>query len=128
MANPSRGEVEIILGGKSYTMAATLNQACELEDAANMGLYGMADKMSTPAGIRLSLVSVIIYCGIRGGYDRSGKDMNEAPTLEEIKTNVFEAGVINVAAFAMALLEMWLTGGEEEDISPKKKVRKGKAV
>ena len=50
MANPHRGEIEVELGGKTYTLCLTLGALAELEQAyGGIDLIALAERFETAA-------------------------------------------------------------------------------
>ena len=90
MANPSRGEIDLELDGTKYVLAATLNQACELEEVLQTSIFGIVQSMTSAHGMTLKTISHVIHQGILGGYDKHDRKLDTAPTFLEIRAIVFK--------------------------------------
>ncbi len=72
MANPWRGEVEIVLDGEARTMRLTLGALAELEAALGAdSLVALAERFETGAFAARDVAAVIV-AGLRGGGWRGG--------------------------------------------------------
>ena len=92
MANPHRGEVEITLAGKTYTMRPTFEALCEIEDRTGVGLAVQLRRFAEGTfGVRD--VAAILSAGIRAS-DKA------APGIDEIGQIIVEEGI---APFAEAI-------------------------
>lgn len=66
MANPYRGEVEIIVGGERHVMRLTLGALCELEQALDTGIPALVERFETGAFRAKDLIA-LLGAGLRGG-------------------------------------------------------------
>ncbi len=74
MANTHRGEIDAVLGGRSYTLCLTLGALAELESA-----FGVDDLVALAARFEQGALSArdilrIIACGMRGGGNALSND------------------------------------------------------
>lgn len=65
MANPSRGQVPLVAGGKEYRLSYGINALCELEDAFGKSVQKIVDEdLSDENDIRMSSVRKVIWAGL----------------------------------------------------------------
>ncbi|TCT02823.1 tail tube GTA-gp10-like protein [Tepidamorphus gemmatus] len=96
MANPLRGEIEAVIGGRPYTLCLTLGALAELEARLAAGdLMALAARFE--AG-RLSAAEAlaVIAAGLRGG--------GNAVTDEEVALMRIEGGAAGYVRLVAALL------------------------
>lgn len=80
MANPHRGEIEVVLGGVPYTLCLTLGALAELEHA-----FGEADMVALAERFQNGRISAgdalkIICAGLRGaGHEISDEEVAKLP-------------------------------------------------
>ncbi len=68
-ANPWRGEVEIMLGGKPYILRPTFSSLSNIEQQLGLGLVALARKLAD-GSIRLEELAVIIaQCSLEAPLD-----------------------------------------------------------
>ncbi len=89
MANPLRGEVDIRLAGKAYTLRPTFQALCELEQRAGSNLYHIARRFEDGSFTLLD-ITCVVWSGIRGTLGAS------APTFEDIGEHIVLQGVANM--------------------------------
>jgi hypothetical protein len=83
MANPARGEVGLMVGGKAYTLRPTFDALCELEDLVGKPLHTLM------AGIqegRLSGLRAVVWCFLQDEHAR------EIITLKDASQWIERAG------------------------------------
>lgn len=96
MANRYRGEVDVVLSGRTYTMCLTLGALAELEDACGVdGMQALAERFCDG---RLSAKDAIrvLGAGLRGG----GAEVADA----EVAKMTVEGGAAGFAAAVVGLL------------------------
>ena len=74
MANPHRGEVEITLAGKTWTMRPTFQALCEIEDKTGAELTTLARQIWDGEG-SVKATAIIVSEGIRACH-ANGPDLN----------------------------------------------------
>ena len=81
MANPHRGQVDLVAGEKTYTLAYTINSVCELEEKLDKPLSTIVSNMG-----RLSVVRAVLWAGLlhhhKVSMDEAGSIMDEAGAAE----------------------------------------------
>ena len=85
MANPHRGEVSLLAGGKTYTLAYTINAVCELEAMLGRSLPEIVADMS-----HMNVLRAVLWAGLR----RHHKNL----TVEDAGDLMDVAGVHEVVA------------------------------
>ena len=96
MANPLRGEIEAVLGGRRYTLCLTLGALAELEARLRAGdLMGLAARFEEG---RLSAAEAlaVLAAGLRGG----GNPLAD----EEVALMSIEGGAAGYVRLVAALL------------------------
>lgn len=91
MANKHRGEVNITLLGKTWTLRPTFGALAEIEDATGMGLAAVIQRFASGA-FSIEDVAIVLHEGMRAVHD-------DAPDLEAIKHAIIEEG-FSTYAFA----------------------------
>ena len=96
MANPERGEVELVIDGRARAMRLTLGGLAELENRLEVGsLIALAEKFDggqVSAGELIALLGA----GLRGG----GADISDA----DLASAEIEGGALAATRAGMALL------------------------
>jgi len=108
MANPRRGEIELVLDGRPRVLVLTLGALAELEAA-----FGAADLMALAERFERGRLSAgdaarILHAGLRG----AGADV----TLDEVSRMRAEGGTAGIVRAVAALLTA--TFGAEEAAGP----------
>lgn len=85
MANPHRGEVAFSAGGKDYKLSFSANALCELEDALDLSIHQIAERLGG-LNIRIKYVRAALWAGLTD--HQPGITIKEAGTI---------LGEINVA-------------------------------
>ncbi|SET83520.1 gene transfer agent family protein [Oceanicella actignis] len=105
MANPARGEVEIVLDGRPHVMRLTLGALAELEAALGAeGLVGLARRFEEGSFSAADLLR-LIGAGLRG----AGASISD----QELGAMRIEGGVHGAARAAARLLEATFAPLEE---------------
>lgn len=60
MANPNRGEVDLIAGDQTFIMRMSINAVVNLEDHFDMGINQIAQKLSDPERMRIRDLRTIV--------------------------------------------------------------------
>ncbi len=103
MANAVRGEVELKLGGKTYTLRPTFEALCEIESRLGMGIVELVTRVPRNR-LALRHAAVVAHEGARaGGHDDD---------LETIGAAITEAGLQNVMEPLVRFLLSGIAGGE----------------
>lgn len=64
MANPHKGEVEFKAGGDSYKLSYSANAIVELEDALDMSVNAIGEKMQDRKTFRMGTLRTILQFGL----------------------------------------------------------------
>ena len=113
MVNWHRGEIDAVLGGKTYTLCLTLGALAELEAAFGVDdLTALAGRFETGALSARDLLR-IIGCGIRGGGNALSNDEVASLTVSEGLH-----GYASIAARLLAATFGQATGSEASSMSP----------
>ncbi|MCH7861722.1 MAG: gene transfer agent family protein [Proteobacteria bacterium] len=108
MSNDIRGEVEVALGGRTWTMRPTFQAICEIQGRTGKDILTVAGECW--AG-RFSAVTVaaVLWAAIRAAHD-------DAPDFEAVGAMIVEEGITTFFEPVLALLANALAGlGAGED-------------
>jgi hypothetical protein len=102
MANPYRGEVEVVADGRAATLRLTLGALVELEAA--LGASSLLDLVERVEGraLRSADVAAVLRAGFRG----AGREAE----AERVADMAFEGGAVGAASAAVRLLNAAFTG------------------
>jgi hypothetical protein len=92
VANKHRGEVEIILGGKSYTMRPTFEALVEFEDKAGTTAYEVMSALASRQAVGFKVMAAAVWSGIRAGWNEPGR----APSFIEVGEAIRKDGIAAV--------------------------------
>lgn len=85
MANPHKGEVELIAGDETYRLRFSINAMVELEDHFDMGITELGDLMGDPTKFRLKTFRKIVWAGLTDNHDNlSESEVGEIISLAGI--------------------------------------------
>lgn len=117
MANRVRGEVEITLDGKRYTMRPEFDAIASIESETGMGVLKLARLIASGDGISLNTFTTIIYHGVRVAVRGT-----RPPTREMIGEALLRAGLSAYTAAVSDFLLSVIAGtegkGEGEETPP----------
>ncbi len=103
MANPQRGEVDLMTDQGSRTMRLTLGALAELEaELGADGLVGVAERFERGDFTSRDLIA-LLAAGLRG----AGEDISQ----NDVGDLAFEGGAAGAAAAAAQLLALTFRGG-----------------
>ena len=114
--NKLKGECVITLAGKEYKARLTVNSIMQIEDAVDMGVIKLAQKMSD-GDVRLSHVISVLTPGLRGG----GNDLQATDVIELVE----KTGLVNSMKAVAELLALSLSADSEEKGATEGKQEKG---
>ena len=104
MANKQRGEVEVVLGGKTWTMRPAFQALCEIEGRTGVGITTLA-RRCYEGEFGVGPITAVLWAGIRAAHD-------DAPDYDEVGRLVVKEGVSRFAAPALAFLLAALIGDD----------------
>lgn len=111
IANPERGEVEVVLDGKPRPLRPSYEAIRAIELELNTTLASLCARAIIPSGLQISEIESILFHGMTA----AGKDRND-PFLTGVKRErlgelAYRAGVTNVIDPVGAFLSNALNGG-----------------
>lgn len=92
MANKWKGEVDLILAGKPYTLRPTFEALVEFEDKAGMTAYEVMSVMSKGTPVGFKVIAAALWSGIRAGW----RDHGRPPTFIEVGEAIRADGIAAV--------------------------------
>lgn len=109
--NPYRGEFEIEIRGKSYTLRPSFEALVEFEEhVGKSAIKAMQEMMS--GDFSAKIITGAIYSGIRG-YLRVGNNLGQSPSYNVIGQMVQSEGIADMAAHASRFLTYALSSDDE---------------
>ena len=105
MANKHRGELDVKLLGKSWTMRLTFEAIADIEAKTAMGLAAVVRRF-IQSEFGVNEVAAVIWAGIDAAHD-------DAPDLEAVKRAVVEEGFGGLAVTAAEFLGRAVAAGEQ---------------
>ncbi len=116
MANKQRGEVEVKLAGRTWTMRPAFGALAEIEGRTGLGIAAVVQRF-TEGRFGIDDVAAVIAAGIGAAHD-------DAPDFESVKRAVVEEGFNKCAVVAAEFLAGALAGAASAHIGGQtKKVR-----
>ena len=106
MMNPLKGEVELELGGKTYTTRLTIDALVRIETALDKGVIEIVNEL-TNARVRINWLMIILLHALRGG----GNDFKDA----DIKEILTKEGVASATVKVAQMLAGALTDIESDE-------------
>jgi hypothetical protein len=103
-ANKHRGEVEITLDGKSFTLRPTFQAMVEIEAVLGKGLLGLVRRISEME-FGYTEAQAVITAGLRAAGEKA--------TPEKVGEMVFRTGLAELAGPIGSFLTAALSGGAE---------------
>ncbi|MEY9580957.1 hypothetical protein ABIE88_008533 [Bradyrhizobium diazoefficiens] len=96
MANPHKGEVELVAGEATYTLQYSIDALCSMEAALDKNFTAIAAEMSNPARISVSMVRQLLYSGLQERHPEltlkeAGELIPAAGGMLKVMTKVTEA-------------------------------------
>lgn len=115
MANRARGEIEIQLGGKTYTLAPTVSAILEIEEAAGSGIGALLIRFMK-SDVGLKSLSAIVYGGIIGSLPEGDR-----PSLSflQVAELIRKDGLTKLIKPCGEFLTNCTTGDDDEKEEPK---------
>ena len=103
MANKHRGEIEVKLAGKTWTIRPAFQALAEIEGITGLGIAAVVRRF-TKGEFGIDDVAAVIAAGIRAAHD-------DAPDFESVKRAIVEEGFNKFAVVASEFLAGALAGG-----------------
>lgn len=108
MINPLKGEVELELGGKTYTTRLTIDALVRIETALDKGIIEIVNDLSN-AKVRINWLMVVLLHALRGG----GNDFKD----NDVKDILTKEGVASATVKVAQMLASALTDiDSDEDV------------
>ena len=68
MANPHRGDVDLVAGDKTYRLRLDINAIAELEDHTGKGINQIAEELADPATMRIGMARAVFWGATRSTH------------------------------------------------------------
>lgn len=114
--NKLKGECLLELGDKEYKARLTVNSIIGIEDAVDMGIIKLAQKMAD-GDVRLSHVIAVLTPALRGG----GNDLSPNDVVDLVQ----KTGLVKSIKAVAELLALSLTDNSEEKDNKEGKQEQG---
>ncbi len=108
MANPDRGEVEVKLGGKTWTMRPTFQGLREVEHKTGLGVMELARRFGEGKA-SLDHVAQVLAIGVRAAND-------DAPDYEQIGEMLVRQGMNDVLVPIIVFLASAFVGDRAKNL------------
>lgn len=102
MGNPLRGEVDIVVAGKTYTLRPSFTALAAIEEKLNMGIYEIGARATFSIK---HIMRIFTECAYAGG----------TPLEEDFADKLLEEGVANYIPQLKKLIEYSLSGAVKGD-------------
>ena len=114
MTNPLKGEIDLVLGTKTYKARLTVDAIINIEESVGCGIIKLASKMSE-GDISISDMKAVLLPALRGG----GNDLDE----KDVSKIIQNEGIIGcTTAVANLITSVLSTGGEEDKKKPQEEL------
>jgi len=90
MANPLRGEVDLVAGETTYTLRMSINEIVQLETLLDMGVMEISSMLGEAGNPRLGAWRAALWAALQGHH--------KGTTLEDAGEIIAQAGFANVMA------------------------------
>lgn len=114
--NKLKGETLVNLADKDYKARLTVDAIMQIEDAVDMGIIKLAQKMGD-GDIRMSQIIAVLVPALRGG----GNDLQKADVTKLVE----KTGIVKSTAAVANLLAASLTDNSDEKDGKEGKVQEG---
>lgn len=112
MANKTKGECDIVLGGDAYTLQLTYSSMVQIEESLGCGVFELFARAA--AGVfTLKDMAVVVHAAIQQG--------DEALTVEQIGEKILEDGTTNLIEPIGAFFRNAVNGGQKKSLAEKRK-------
>jgi hypothetical protein len=102
MANRERGEVDLVVGGETYTLRMSLNAVAEIEGLLDKGINEIAAMVRDPTDFRISTWRVLLWGALREFHKVSLEEAGEIMGRAGVDVVVDVVGEAMQAAFPEA--------------------------
>ena len=104
MANPERGEVELVVGDKTYTLRMAVNAVAEVEnlmfgDDPNKGINDLVAMIRNPKGFRVGTWRTLLWGALREFHKVSLEEAGEIMGAAGVDLIVEKVGAAMAASF-----------------------------
>lgn len=122
MSNKHRGEVEIALGGRAYTLRPTFEALVEFEEKSGLTAFEAMRDCMTNQRAPAKAIAAAFWAGIRGAWEKGN---GNPPTFGEVGGFVQKAGIKQCLEPYLLFLTYAITS--EDDLAKmKEEAEKGK--
>ena len=105
MANPHRGQVALHVGDQTFMLSFSVNAICALEDALDLPIAKIIERLEDPENVRMSLVRQVIWSAMQDHHP--DVDLMEAGRIAS------EAGALTALEKASAAIGLAFPAAEE---------------
>lgn len=88
MANSKRGEIDITLGGREYTLRPTFEAMVEFEDKAGRSAYDIMQDLANQRVPPFKVIAAGLHAGIKAGFGHG-----RPPSFNEVGEMVRKDGI-----------------------------------
>lgn len=118
MANPIKGEVDLVAGETTYTLHLDINEIVQMEDLLDIGVLEIAAAMQNTGNPRLGFWRVALWAALRSRHpEMSLEDAGEIIKVTKLPRVIEKVGEAMSAAFPKV--------EPDAKLSPRKASRRG---
>lgn len=111
MANPLRGEVDMVAAGVSYRLRLTINEIIEVETLLDRGIIQIADMFNSLQTVKAGELRAVLWAALQ--VHHQGIDLHDAGNI------MADAGIpLVVAKLAEAIQSAFPQAKDDKDPSP----------
>lgn len=119
MANKNKGELALKIGGKDFTLRASFDAICELEDRLDRGLPELLARIGKRGRFGIKEMTAIFHSGLLG--------QEKCPSFEELGELVLKSHIPGLLGPAYKFVyELWYQGQPEDSKEETEKGGKSK--
>lgn len=107
MANKAAGEIDLILGGESYTLRPSFAAVIEFEDKSGKTVFEALRDAGERQSMPIKSVAAAFHACIKAAWKPS---MGKPPTFEDVGMAIRKDGLTSVAGSYTTILGNMLTG------------------
>ena len=100
MANPHKGDVDLVAGDKTYRLRLDINAIAELEDHTGKGINQIAEELADPSTMRITLARAVFWGATRSTHpEMTVKEAGEVMTEAGFQSAIDAINTAFVRAF-----------------------------
>ena len=102
MANKERGEIDLVAGGKTYTLRMSINAVADMENLLDKGINDILAMVRDPTDFRIGTWRVLLWGALREFHKLTLEEAGEIMGVAGVEQVVAKIGEALAAAFPEA--------------------------